>query len=62
MGIFDNDRSTMFVSESDNSENRRIEISFKESVFVDKLVIFASSTHRKGFIYFGEFFYSHLLN
>ena len=52
--MFDNDRGTKYVSESQgsesvDSENRKIEIIFNERIFLSKLVLMKSKYHRSGF-------------
>ena len=52
--MFDNDRGTKYVSESQGSEsvvneNRKIEIIFNEPILFDKLVITDDYYHTKGF-------------
>ena len=45
--MFDHNINYQYVSETDDSENRKIEIIFKEPILFDTLVITKSSTHRR---------------
>ena len=48
--MFDHNINYLYVSETKNSENRKIEIIFKDPILFDKLVITKSSTYdRRGF-------------
>ena len=47
--MFDNDRKTSYVSATEDSKNRKIEIVFNEPIFLDKIVLMKSNNFMKGF-------------